>query len=181
MPELRSPACPPQTSNGGPAPRGSFRGRSPAGTCRTTYADRCARLRQTMLLPVHPLRSIRRFQGRGVGRQIALHMCQLLDSTDQCPNTSAVRSRRPALSGFASESHLRSLDGISGPATRPAQHAPLRADLEFRCIVAHTASPARRSAGETPSDRSLRGESRRPDGKATTLRSPRADLAASRG
>ena len=33
------------------------------------------------------------------------------------------------------------------------------------------------SAGETPSDRSLRGESRRSDGKATTLRSSRADLA----
>jgi hypothetical protein len=34
---------------------------------------------------------------------------------------------------------------------------------------------------QTPSDRSLRGESRRSDGKATTLRSSRADLAAFRG
>ena len=39
------------------------------------------------------------------------------------------------------------------------------------------ASPARRSAGESPSDRSLRGERRRSDGTATTLRSCRADLA----
>jgi hypothetical protein len=46
-----------------------------------------------------------------------------------------------------------------------------------RCIGAHAASPARRSACEIPSDRSLRGESRRSDGTATTLRSSRADLA----
>ena len=43
------------------------------------------------------------------------------------------------------------------------------------------ASQARRSARETPSDRSLRGERRRSDGTATTLRSCRADLAAFRG
>ena len=42
------------------------------------------------------------------------------------------------------------------------------------------ASPARRSAGESPSGRSLRGERRRPDGTATTLRSCRGDLAAFR-
>ena len=58
-----------------------------------------------------------------------------------------------------------------------AQHLLRRADLECRCIGSHAASQARRSAGETPSDRSLRGESRRSDGKATTLRSCRADLA----
>ena len=45
----------------------------------------------------------------------------------------------------------------------------------------HAASQARQSAAETPSDRSLRGESRRSDGKATTLFSSRADLAAFRG
>jgi hypothetical protein len=44
----------------------------------------------------------------------------------------------------------------------------------------HAASPGRRSARETPSGRSLRGERRRSDGKATTLRSCRADLAAFR-
>ena len=43
------------------------------------------------------------------------------------------------------------------------------------------ASPARRSAGESPSGRSLRGERRRSDGTATTLRSCRGDLAAFRG
>jgi hypothetical protein len=67
------------------------------------------------------------------------------------------------------------------PVTPPAQHLLRRADLECRCIGSHAASPARRSACETPSDRSLRGESRRSDRKATTLRSSRADLAASRG
>ena len=47
-------------------------------------------------------------------------------------------------------------------------------------MVLHAASPGRRSAGETPSDRSLRGERRRSDGKSTRLRSCRADLAAFR-
>jgi hypothetical protein len=74
-----------------------------------------------MLLPVHPLRSIRCFQGRGVSRQIVLHTCQLLKSTVSCPETSAIRSRRPAASAFASESHLRSPGGISGPADHPAR------------------------------------------------------------
>jgi hypothetical protein len=63
------------------------------------------------------------------------------------------------------------------PVTLPAEHARRRADLECRCIVSHSGSQSRRSARETPSDRSLRGESRRSDGKATTLRSSRADLA----
>ncbi len=45
----------------------------------------------------------------------------------------------------------------------------------------HAASQARQSAGKTPSDRSLRGESRRSDGTATTLRSFRADFAVFRG
>ena len=67
------------------------------------------------------------------------------------------------------------------PVTRPAQLAPLRADLQCRCIGLHAASPVRRSARESPSDRSLRGERRRSDGTATTLRSCRADLAAFRG
>ena len=66
------------------------------------------------------------------------------------------------------------------PVTRPAEHAHCRADLQCRCIGLHAASPVRRSARETPSDRSLRGESRRSDGKATTLCSCRADLAAFR-
>ncbi len=168
----------------------SVRDRSPAGTCRHTRADRRARLRRTVLPPpLHPLRSIRRSQGGGpgLGRPIALHTCQLLRPTVPWPDTSAVRSRRTAASAFASESHLRSPGGISGPglpavhtAVPPAEHAPRRADLEWRCIGSHAASQARRSARETPSDRSLRGERRRSDGTATTLRSCRADLAAFR-
>ena len=67
------------------------------------------------------------------------------------------------------------------PVIRLAEHAPLRAEFKLRCIGLHAASPARRSAGETPSDRSLPGERRRSDGTATTLRSCRADLAAFRG
>jgi hypothetical protein len=61
-----------------------------------------------------------------------------------------------------------------------AKQARSRADLACRCIGSHAASQARQSAGETPSDRSLRGERRRSDGTATTLRSSRADLAAFR-
>ena len=101
-------------------PLGCFRGRSPAGTCRNIYANCRARLRQTVLEPVHPLRSTRRSQGRGVSRPIALHAFQLLGPTVPYPDNSAVRSRRPAASAFASESHLRSPGGISGPAGHPA-------------------------------------------------------------
>jgi hypothetical protein len=54
-----------------------------------------------------------------VSRQIALHTCQLLGPTVPCPETSAIRSRRPAASEFASEPHLRSPGGISGPAGHP--------------------------------------------------------------
>jgi hypothetical protein len=120
-------------------------------------------------------------KGRGVGHQIALHTCELLKPMVPYPCMSAVRSRRPAVSAFASASHLRSPGGISGPAGNPdggTGHS--RADLECRCIGSHAASQARQSAGETPNERSLRGESRRSDGKATTLRSSRADLAAFR-
>ena len=164
---------------GPPAPLGRFRDRPPAGTCRNPHADRRARLRRTILPPLHPLRSIRRFQGRDVSREIALHTCQLLDPTVPCPETSAIRSRRPAASEFASESHLRSPGGISRglPVSRPADHARRGADLECRCIGSHATSPVRRSARETPSYRSLRGESRRSNGKATTLFSSRAELA----
>ena len=66
------------------------------------------------------------------------------------------------------------------PVIRPAQYLPRRADLECRCMLSHAASQARRSAGETPSDRSLPGERRRSDETATTLRSSCADLAAFR-
>ena len=104
-------------------PLGCFRGRSPAGTCRNIYADRRARLRQTVLVPVHPLRSTRRSQGRGGSHPIVLHACQLLGPTVPYPCMSAVRSRRPAVSAFASESHLRSPGGISGPAAHPARPA----------------------------------------------------------
>ncbi len=125
MTQLRSPACPTLRTlafpmgEGPQTPRGRFRDRPPAGTCRNIHVDRRARLCRTVLPPVHPLRSIRRFQGRGVGRQIVLHAFQLLGPTVPYPDTSAIRSRRPAASAFASESHLRSPGGISGPAGQP--------------------------------------------------------------
>ncbi len=50
------------------APLGSLRGRSPAATCRHTRADRRARLRQTVLMPAHPLCNTRRSQDHGVSR-----------------------------------------------------------------------------------------------------------------
>ena len=73
--------------------------------------------------PVHPFCSIRRFHRCGVSRPIALHTCQMLKPTIPYPCMSAVRSRRPAVSGFASESHLRApqAGGISGPAGQPAR------------------------------------------------------------
>jgi hypothetical protein len=77
---------------------GCFRGRSFAGTYTHTHADRRARLRQTVLLPVHPLRSIRRSQGRDVSRSIALPACKLPGPTFPYPENSAIRSRRPAVS-----------------------------------------------------------------------------------
>jgi hypothetical protein len=124
-PLKRSPACPTLPGQefsmgvGPQTPLGCFRGWSPAGTCRNMYADRRARLRQTVLVPVHSLRSTRRSQGRGASHPIVLHAFQLLGPTVPYPDTSAVRSRRPAASAFASESHLRSPGGISGPAGHP--------------------------------------------------------------
>ena len=103
------------------APLGSLRGRSPATTCRHTRADRRARLRQTILLPAHPLCSIRRSQDHGVSRPIASPAWQLLGLAVLHPCTSLVRSRHPAASELASESHLRSPGGISGPADHPAR------------------------------------------------------------
>ena len=101
------------------APLGSLRGRSPATTCRHTRADCRARLRQTILLPAHPLCSIRRSQDHGVSRPIASPAWQLLGLAVLHPCTSLVRSRHPAASELASESHLRSPGGISGPAGHP--------------------------------------------------------------
>ena len=96
------------------APLGSLRGRSPATTCRHTRADCRARLRQTILLPTHPLCSIRRSQDHGVSRPIASPAWQLLGLAVLHPCTSLVRSRHPAASELASESHLRSPGGIIG-------------------------------------------------------------------
>ncbi len=108
---------------GPPTPPGRFRGRSPVGTCRNIYAATVARFGRAILGLVHPLCSIRRFRRCGVGRPIALHTCQMLKPTVPYPCMSAVRSRRPAVSAFASESHLRSHGGISGSAGHPARPA----------------------------------------------------------
>jgi hypothetical protein len=116
-------------------PLGCFRGRSPAGTCQNIYDDRRARLCQTILVPVHPLRSIRRSQGRGVSRLIVLHALQLLGPTVPYSDNSAIRSRRLAASAFASESHLRSPGGITGPAGQPAR--PTRASSRGSPVLMH--------------------------------------------
>jgi hypothetical protein len=126
-PLKRSPACPTLPCRefpmgvGPQTPLGCFRDRSPAGTRRNIHADHRARLRQTVLSPLHPLRSTRRSQGRGGSRPIVRHACQLLGPTGPYPDNSAIRSRRPAASAFASESHLRSPGGMSGPAGQPAR------------------------------------------------------------
>ena len=112
------------------APLGSLRGRSPATTCRHTRADCRARLRQTILLPAHPLCSIRRSQDHGVSRPIASPAWQLLGLAVLHPCTSLVRSRHPAASELASESHLRSPGGISGPAGHRARGTACRAGLD---------------------------------------------------
>jgi hypothetical protein len=67
------------------------------------------------------------------------------------PDTSAVRSRRPVASEFASESHLRSPGGISGPAGHPARgtRASSRGS-RVSMLILHAASPARRSALSKP-------------------------------
>ena len=109
--------------------------RPPAGTCRHIHVDRRARLCRTILPPLYPLRSIHRLQGRGGGRLIVLHAFQLLGPTVPYPDTSAVRSRRPAASAFASESHLRSPGGISGPAGQPAR--PTRASSRGSPVPMH--------------------------------------------
>jgi hypothetical protein len=103
--------------------------------------------------------------------------CSARRSHTQTPAPSALAARlfphSPPNPTFALLAEYRGL-----PVSRMAEHLPRRADLECRCIDPHAASQARQSAGESPSDRSLRGERRRSDGKATTLRSSRADLAA---
>jgi hypothetical protein len=142
---------------------GSFYVRSPAMTVRPTHADRSARLRQTRLLPVRPLCSIRRSQGDGVSRPIALPACRLLGPTVPCPDISAVCARRPAALPPNSPPNptfalLAEYQGL--PVTRPAERTRPRADFECRCIMSHAASQSRRSACKAPSDRSLRGESR---------------------
>jgi hypothetical protein len=64
-----------------------------------------------------------------------------------------------------------------GPGKPRVSHA----DIEWRCRIPQPSGQHRRSSCNPPSDRSLRGESRRSDGKATTLFSSRADLAVFRG
>jgi hypothetical protein len=136
-----------------------------------------------MLLPVHPLRSIRRSQGpwceppnrapyvpaaRPDG-SMPRHQCRPLSP----PGCLRIRLRIPPSLSWRNIGACRS---------RAARGTLRRhADLECRCIGSHPAGHYRGSAGKTPSDRSLRGESRRSDGTATTLRSSRADLAVFRG
>ena len=151
-----------------------FRGRSPARTWRPTRAAPNSAPSPAGPGPDHPLRSIRCSQCRGASRPITLHTRQLLDSTAIYPFMSAVLSPPGCLrirlrippSSSLSESFKFKLRNIgacrsSGPRV---EHAPLRADLECQCTGLHAASPARRSAGETPSDRSLRlpGERKTP-------------------
>ena len=150
-----------------------------ARTCRNTHADRCARLFQPILtagsstfqLPPFP-RPWCELSNRApnvpaawTDGSIPSHQCRSLSP----PGCLRIRLRIPPSLALFEE--YRGL-----PITRHAEHA--RRDLECRrCIMSHAARQSRRSAGETPSDRSLQGERRRSDGKATTLRSSRADMA----
>jgi hypothetical protein len=123
-------------SHGGPStPPGRFRVAPPAGTCCHIYAATVARFRRAILGPVHPCCSIRRFHRCRMSRQIALRTWQLLKPTVPYPCMKAVRSRRPAASAFASESHLRFPGGISGPAGQPAR--PTRASSRGSRVLMH--------------------------------------------
>ena len=133
--DLRPGSCDFPMEEGPPTPLGRFRVGPPAGTCFHIYATTVARFGCAILEPVHPLCSIRRFRRCGVGRSIALHACQLLKPTVAYPCMSAVTSRRPAVSAFASESHLRSPGGISGPAGQPAR--PTRASSRGSPVLMH--------------------------------------------
>jgi hypothetical protein len=148
-----------------------------ARTCRNTHADRCARLFYTILAAGSSLFSFprpwRELSNRApdvpaawTDGSIPSHQCRPLSP----PGCLRIRLRIPPVLALFEE--YRGLP----PITRHAEHA--RRDLECRrCITSRAASQSHRSAGETPSDRSLQGERRRSDGKATTLRSSRADLA----
>jgi hypothetical protein len=179
--QLRSPDLAFPMGEGPPAPLGCLQGRSPAKTCRHTRADRRARLRQTILLPVHPIHSIRRSQGRvaAVLRAIKSHSmhasCSDRRFHAQTTASSALAARlfphSPPNPTFALLAEYRGL-----PATRMAEQACSRADLEFRCKVrTRPAKPVHLLAKHRATGRCE--ESRRSDGKATRLRSFRADLA----
>ncbi len=162
---------------------GCLRGRSPARTCRNIHADRCARLRRTIPPSGSPTSQHPPFPRPWCGppnRTPLRASCSTRRFHAQAPVPSALAARLPPHSPpnptFALLAEHRGL-----PVTRPAEHAQSHADLEFRCIMSLAARQPRQSACETPSDRSLRGASRRSDGTATTLRSSRADLAVFRG
>ena len=133
------------------------------------------------LLPAHPLFSFprpwRELSNRApdvpaawTDGSIPSHQCRPLSP----PGCLRIRLRIPPVLALFEEYR-----GLL-PITRHAEHA--RRDLECRrCITSHAASQSHRSAGETPSDRSLQGEIRRSDRMATTLRSSRTDLAVFRG
>jgi hypothetical protein len=133
--DQRPGSCDFPHGGGPPTPLARFSVGPPAGTCCHSYAATFARFGRAILGPMHPLRSIRRFHRCGVSRSIALHTCQVLKPTVPYPCMSAVRSRRPAVSAFASESHLRSPGGISGPAGQPAR--PTRASSRESRVPMH--------------------------------------------
>ena len=100
----------------------SLRGRPPQGPVVILMLIVARGCFKQYLLPVHPLFSFRRSQGRGVSCPIVLPTCQLLGPTVPYPVISAVRSRRPAASEFASESHLRWLSSRNIGACRSPDH-----------------------------------------------------------
>ncbi len=105
-------------------PLGCLRGRSPAGTCRNIYADRRARLRQTILVPVHPLRSTRRSEPWCEPPNRA--PCVPAARTDgSIPRQQRHPLSPPGCLRIRLRIPLRSPGGISGPTGQPAR--PTRA------------------------------------------------------
>ena len=111
---------PETTTEGGPRRRSATSRSVSREDLLPAYTHRCA-VASKILMPVHPFCSIRRSEGRGASPQIPLPASKLLRTTVPYLDISDVRSRRPAASELASESHLRSPCGISGPAGQSAR------------------------------------------------------------